>query len=137
MATEEITIDTLVNAPLDAVWDRYTQPDHIIRWNFASDDWCCPRASNDLRVGGKMTSRMEAKDGSFGFDFEGTYTEVSQNAALAYALEDGREVRTTFVPEGDAVRVTTRFDAETENDLEMQRAGWQAILENFRRHAES
>lgn len=137
MTVREIRIDTLVAAPLETVWNRYTRPDDIMRWNFASDDWCCPRASNDLRVGGKMTSRMEAKDGSFGFDFEGVYTEVAEKEALAYALEDGRRVRVTFTPEGDAVRVATVFDAETENDIEMQRDGWQAILDNFRRYAES
>lgn len=137
MTTTPVRIEAVIAAPIDTVWARYTQPEHVTQWNFASDDWCCPSASNDLRVGGKTTSRMEAKDGSFGFDFEGTYTEVDEPNVLAFVMEDGRSVRITFTPEGDAVRVVTVFDAETENDVEMQREGWQAILNNFKTHAES
>lgn len=136
MAFPKITIDTLIAAPLDTVWTAYTAPAHITRWNFASDDWCCPSAENDMRVGGTYKARMEAKDGSFGFDFEAVYDEVSPKERLVYTLGDGRRVETTFTPESDGVRVTTTFDAEGMHPLEMQREGWQSILNNFGRHAE-
>lgn len=136
MAFPKITIDTLIAAPLDTVWTAYTAPAHITRWNFASDDWCCPSAENDMRVGGTYKARMEAKDGSFGFDFEAVYDEVSPKERLVYTLGDGRRVETTFTPENDRVRVTTTFDAEGMHPLEMQRDGWQSILDNFGRHAE-
>ena len=137
MSAEKITIDTLVDAPLDKVWTRYTDPDHITKWNFASDDWCCPSASNDLRVGGRYTARMEAKDGSFGFDFGGTYTELTPRASMSYVLDDGRAVTTRFEQIDDKTRVTTAFEAEGQNSVEMQRDGWQAILNNFKAHAEA
>lgn len=137
MSTEKITIDAKVDAPVETVWARYTDPDHITRWNFASDDWCCPSASNDMQVGGKYSARMEAKDGSFGFDFEAIYTDITPERSLTYRLDDGRMVTTTFEPIGGQTQVTTVFDAETENDVEMQRGGWQAILNNFKAHAES
>ena len=133
----QIAIDTLVNAPVEIVWTRYTEPDHITQWNFASEDWCCPSAANDLQVGGRYIARMEAKDGSMGFDFGGTYDSVEPKKSLAYTLDDGRRVETTFTPEGSGTRVRTVFDAEGENSEEMQRSGWQAILDNFRRHAEA
>lgn len=137
MAFEKITISATVDAPSDKVWAAYTTPEDITQWNFASDDWCCPSASNDLRVGGKMTSRMEAKDGSFGFDFEGTYTDLEPGKSMTYVMEDGRAVTTNFTDLGaDRTEVTTVFDAETENDIDMQRGGWQAILNNFKAHAE-
>ncbi|WP_298498270.1 SRPBCC family protein [uncultured Maritimibacter sp.] len=137
MAFEKITITATVDAPSDKVWAAYTTPEDITQWNFASDDWCCPSASNDLRVGGKMKSRMEAKDGSFGFDFEGTYTDLEPGKSMTYVMEDGRAVTTNFTDLGaDRTEVTTVFDAETENDLDMQRGGWQAILDNFKAHAE-
>lgn len=137
MSAEKITIDTLIDAPLDKVWTCYTDPDHITRWNFASDDWCCPSASNDLRVGGRYTARMEAKDGSFGFDFGGTYTELTPRASMSYVLDDGRAVTTRFEQIDDKTRVTTAFEAEGQNPVEMQRDGWQAILNNFKAHAEA
>lgn len=133
----KITIDTLVAAPVDTVWTRYTDPEHITQWNFANDDWCCPTASNDLRPGGRYIARMEARDGSMGFDFGGTYESVTPKESLAYTLDDGRLVQTSFMPEGTGTRVTTTFDAEGTNSEEMQRAGWQAILDNFRAHAEA
>lgn len=133
----QITIDALVHAPRGTAWAAYTDPDHITQWNFADDSWHCPSASNDLRVGGKLKSRMEAKDGSFGFDFEGTYDQVTQEQSLTYVLEDGRAVTTTFEDKDEGTLVTTTFDAETENDIEMQRGGWQAILNNYKAHAES
>lgn len=137
MAAQKITIDALVDAPLDTVWTRYTDPDHITRWNFANDDWCCPSASNDLRVGGRYLARMEARDGSFGFDFGGTYTELTPRESMTYVLDDGRAVTTRFERIGDTTKVTTEFEAEGQNPVEMQRDGWQAILNTFKAHAEA
>lgn len=131
-----ITVTTLVEAPLQAVWNAYTQPQHIVQWNFASDDWHCPSAENDLRVGGKFSSRMAAKDGSFAFDFGGIYTQVEPQKSLAYDFGD-RKAEVLFEPVGDHTKVTVTFDPETTNPEEMQRAGWQAILGNFKKHAES
>lgn len=136
MTFPQITITALVAAPLAKVWSCWTEPAHITQWNFASDDWCCPRASNDLRVGGTYNARMEAKDGSFGFDFEALWFEVDEGKALGFTMGDGRKARTTFAPEGPGTRVTTTFDAEATNPLEMQRDGWQAILNNFKAYAE-
>lgn len=134
---EQINIEVLVNKPQPDVWTYFNEPDHITQWNFASDDWCCPRAENDLYVGGRLCSRMEAKDGSFGFDFEAIYDAVVHQAMIAYTLTDGRKVQTTFGDLGDATKVSTTFDPETENPADMQRAGWQAILDNFKKYAES
>ncbi|MEZ4803081.1 MAG: SRPBCC family protein [Gelidibacter sp.] len=136
METTKVTVETTVNAEPQKAWDYYTQPQHITKWNFASDDWCCPKAENDVRVGGKMNSRMEAKDGSFGFDFEGVYSEVKQHKKLAYALPDGRQVSTDFKEVDGKTKVTTVFDAETQNPVEMQKGGWQAILNNYKKHVE-
>jgi predicted 3-demethylubiquinone-9 3-methyltransferase (glyoxalase superfamily)/uncharacterized protein YndB with AHSA1/START domain len=136
-AFTKISIETTVHKPLDHVWNCYTQPEHITQWNFASDDWCCPRASNDLKVGGIYNARMEAKDGSFGFDFEAVYKEITYAQKLSFALGDGREVFVTFESKGNSTRVCTVFDAETENSLELQKSGWQAILDSFKKHAES
>lgn len=133
----EITISTNVNADTKKVWEAYTKPEHIVNWNFASDDWCCPSAENDLQVGGRYNARMEAKDGSFGFDFSAVYSEVIENEKLVYTLEDGRAVTTVFNDNGASTTVTTTFVAESENSVEMQREGWQAILDNFRNYAES
>ena len=124
-------------APAPRVWACWTEPAHITRWNFASPDWQCPRASNELVVGGKYMARMEAKDGSFGFDFEATYNEIVPQARLVYTMPDGRVVQTTFEALGDATKVTTIFDAETQNAADMQRDGWQAILNNFKAHTEA
>ncbi|MFO0764948.1 MAG: SRPBCC family protein [Patescibacteria group bacterium] len=132
-----INIEATINAPVEKVWTNYTEPEHITKWNFASDDWMCPSATNDLRVGGMLTARMEAKDGSFGFDFGGTYTEVIPNQRLAYTLGDGRKVEVNFSETDGVTTVTTAFDAETQNPEEMQRQGWQAILNNFKKHVES
>jgi uncharacterized protein YndB with AHSA1/START domain len=130
----KITIETLVNADLNRVWRAWNDPEAIRQWNAASDDWHTPRASVDLREGGKFTSRMEAKDGSEGFDFEGTYTRIVPHRLIEYRMSDGREVRVEFKPEAGGVRVRETFDAETENPPELQRQGWQAILDNFVRH---
>lgn len=136
MTKNSITVKALVNAPAQIAWRAYTNPVAITQWNFASDDWYCPTAENDLRVGGKMKSRMEAKDGSFGFDFEATYEEVIDQKKLAYGLADGRKVVITFESYGEKTNVVTMFDAESENSLEMQEAGWQAILNNYKAYAE-
>jgi uncharacterized protein YndB with AHSA1/START domain len=111
-------------------------PEHITKWNFASDDWCCPRASNDLKKGGKYAARMEAKDGSFGFDFEAIYDKVDNQKEIAYTMGDGRQAVTTFEDLGGKTKVTTIFDAESQNPVEMQRDGWQAIMNNFKKHVE-
>jgi uncharacterized protein YndB with AHSA1/START domain len=134
MSPQEITIEAMVAAPVDRAWAAFTTPADITQWNFASDDWCCPSAEVDLRVGGTYKARMEARDGSFGFDFEGLYEEVTPGRSLTLALGDGRKARTTFAPSGDGTRVTTVFDAETQHSIEMQRDGWQAILDNFAAH---
>ena len=137
MSTEQITISASVDAPLERVWSSYTEPQHITGWNIASDDWCCPSAENDLRIGGTYNARMEAKDGSFGFDFEAVYDEVDDRKSLGMRLSDGRQVRTTFEETDGVVQVTTVFDSDSENPIDMQRDGWQAILDNFKWYAES
>lgn len=136
MAFKSITIHATVAAPASKVWSYWTEPKHITQWNFASDDWCCPSAQNDLRTGGTYTARMEAKDGSFGFDFEGIYDDVVPGKLIAMTMGDGRTTRTSFESQGNTTLVTTTFDAETENSLDMQREGWQAILNNFKAYAE-
>jgi uncharacterized protein YndB with AHSA1/START domain len=136
METTKITVQSTIQADTQKVWDFYTQPEHIIGWNFASDDWHCPRATNDLRVGGKFSARMEAKDGSYGFDFNTQYDEVEVHEKIAYTMEDGRKAAITFSGENGATLVTVTFDAENQNDLEMQRSGWQAILDNFKKYVE-
>ncbi len=137
MTFQQVTIETVVNAPVATVWSSWTEPDHIIHWNFASDDWCCPSATSDLRVGGVYVARMEARDGSFGFDFSAVFGEVDVNRAITLNMDDGRTARTTFdvTPSGTVVR--TVFDAEGENAIDMQRAGWQSILDNFRKYTET
>ncbi len=136
MSTMKITIDATVAASPKKVWENWTKPEHITKWNFASDDWHCPKAANDLRVGGKLNSRMEAKDGSFGFDFEGTYDEVIEQKKIVYHIADGRQVITTFEPQGEKTKVTTTFEAENTHPIEMQRGGWLAILNNFKTYTE-
>lgn len=131
-----ITIQATVNAPIEKVWKLWTSTEHITKWNNASDDWHTPKAENDLRVGGKFLSRMEAKDGSMGFDFIGTYDAVEKNKLISYVMEDGRKCKTTFTANGNETEITTSFDAETENSEELQRSGWQAILNNFKMYCE-
>jgi uncharacterized protein YndB with AHSA1/START domain len=135
--TNIITVEATVKAPVEKVWQLWTEPKHIQRWNNASDDWHTPFSENDLRVGGKFTSRMEAKDGSFGFDFGGVYDEVKPNQVIAFTIGDGRKVKITFTKEGGDTRVTEIFEAENQNPVEMQRGGWQAILNNFKKYTES
>jgi uncharacterized protein YndB with AHSA1/START domain len=136
MENQKIIVEASVNAPMSKVWEHWTEPKHITQWNNASDDWHTPHAENDLRVGGKFLSRMEAKDGSFGFDFEGIYSEVIPFEKIRYGLEDGREVETIFTATGDTTTLTTTFDAENENPIDMQKGGWQAILNNFKKYVE-
>lgn len=132
----KITVETTVTATIAKVWGAYTTPQDIIKWNAASDDWHTTKASVDLREGGEFSSRMEAKDGSFGFDFAGTYTKIVPNQLIEYAFGD-RAATVEFLPAGDSVTVRVTFDAETENPVEMQRGGWQAILANFKKHVEA
>lgn len=134
---QKITVEVTVNQTMDKVWKMWTTPEDIIKWNNASDDWHTPKAENDLRIGGKFLSRMEAKDGSFGFDFIGTYTSVKINEEIAYTMEDGRTCVTNFSKEGNATKIVTTFDAEAENSIEMQKGGWQAIANNFKKYAEA
>jgi uncharacterized protein YndB with AHSA1/START domain len=133
---EKITINTTVHVPVDKAWIFYTEPEHITKWNHASDDWHSPSAENDLRTGGKFSIRMEAKDGSAGFDFGGVYDEVKEHESIKYTMGDGRKVIVHFENKGNHTHITIVFDAETENSLEMQRQGWQAILDNYRKYAE-
>lgn len=137
MNTSKITVVATVAASSQKVWDYWTQPKHITKWNFASPDWHCPSSENDLRVGGKMKSRMEAKDGSFGFDFEAVYDEVINQKKIAYTMEDGRQAITHFENVDGKTKVTTTFDAENTHSLEMQQGGWQAILDNFKNYVEA
>jgi uncharacterized protein YndB with AHSA1/START domain len=132
----KITVETVVNADLNNVWDAWNNPADIERWNTAQDDWHTTRSTVDLREGGKFLARMEAKDGSEGFDFEGTYTRVVPRETIEYRMSDGREVKVEFLKAAAGVRVRETFDAETENSPELQRTGWQAILDNFARYVE-
>lgn len=136
MSKNKITVQTTISANHAKVWDYYTNPQHITYWNFASSDWQCPVASNDMRVGGKYMARMEAKDGSFGFDFEAIYDEVIEEVGFTYTMGDGRQASATFEGLGDQTMVIINFDAESENSVEMQRNGWQAILDNFKNYVE-
>lgn len=137
MNTEKITVQSTVSADTKKVWEYYTNPEHITKWNFASDDWHCPRATNDMRVGGKYTARMEAKDGSWGFDFEAVYDEVIVGEKFTYTMGDGRQASVIFKNPGEKTEIIVTFDAETENSIEMQKNGWQAILNNFKKYAET
>ncbi len=131
-----ITVETVVNAPMERVWICWTDPLHIVKWNNASEDWHTPFAENDLRAGGKFLSRMEAKDGSAGFDFWGIYDEVRKEEYIAYTLGDERKVRITFERKGKDTKIIETFEAEGTFSQEMQKSGWQAILDNFRKYSE-
>ncbi len=133
----KIKIEASVNAPIEKVWKMWNTPSDIIQWNFADPSWHSPSSENDLRVGGKFKNRMEAKDGSFGFDFEGTYDTVELNKEISYTMGDGRSATVLFLEENGVTHIQTTFDAETINDPEMQKQGWQAILNNFVTYAES
>jgi uncharacterized protein YndB with AHSA1/START domain len=131
-----ITVQSTINASIDKVWEFWTLPEHITKWSFASPDWHTPYAENDLREGGKFKSTMAAKDGSMSFDFGGEYTLVEKNKAIEYVLEDGRKVEITFTETQNGVEIIESFDPETQNPEEMQRGGWQAILDNFKSYVE-
>lgn len=135
--SNKITVAATIHADAKKAWDHYTKPGHITKWNFADPSWHCPSASNDMRVGGKYSARMEAKDGSFGFDFEAIYDEIVNGEKFTYTLGDGRQATVIFKKNGDQTDVTVSFDPENENPLEMQKGGWQAILNNFKSYTET
>jgi len=133
----KVTVEATVNAPVEKVWKTWSEPQHIKNWCAASEDWHAPKAENDLRTGGTFSTRMEAKDGSFGFDFGGVYDNVKKNELIEYTMGDGRKVKVIFSPSGDQTKIVETFDAEATNPVEMQRGGWQAILDNFKKYTES
>lgn len=134
--TNPITVETTVKAPIAKVWSAYTSPEDIKQWNAPSEDWHTTKASVDLRVGGEFSSRMEAKDGSFGFDFAGAYTKIAPQQLLAYDFGD-RKATVAFAPGADGVNVRVTFDPETQHPVDFQRRGWQAILDNFAKYVEA
>ncbi|MEN5054262.1 MULTISPECIES: SRPBCC family protein [Sphingobacterium] len=133
----KINVTAIVNAPIEIVWDAWNTPSDIMQWNSADPNWHCPASENDVRVNGKFKNRMEAKDGSFGFDFEGIYDKVELFKELAYSMNDGRKVRTVFTEKDGKTTLSTVFDAESENEVEVQKQGWQAILNSFVKYVES
>jgi uncharacterized protein YndB with AHSA1/START domain len=132
-----ITVTTTIEASIEKVWDAWNKPEQITKWCFASDDWHAPRATNDLKVGGRFNTRMEAKDGSFGFDLQGMYDVVESNTLIKYHLEDGRNVEIHFSLVEGKTSIVEKFDPENQNPHEMQQAGWQMILNNFKKYVES
>lgn len=132
----KVTVESIINAPVEKVWKYWSEPEHIKNWCSASPDWHVPFAENDLQDGGKFSTRMEAKDGSFGFDFGGIYDQVKTNELIEYTMSDGRKVDIHFTVSGNETKVVETFDAESTNPVEMQRGGWQAILDNFKKYTE-
>ncbi|NGM73668.1 SRPBCC domain-containing protein [Sphingobacterium sp. SGL-16] len=132
-----VHIEAEVNAPLQKVWDDYNSPQAITKWNQASADWYCPSSTVDLRTGGRFQNRMEAKNGSFGFDFEGEYLEVLPLQKIVYRMDDDRKVWINFIEEGDNTRLKIDFEAEDMNPVELQKEGWQAILNSFKNYTEN
>ena len=130
----KISVQAIINAPVTIVWKNWTSPEAITKWNNASDDWHTPLAENDLRVGGKFLFRMEAKDGSMGFDFGGVYDKVDANKLIEYKIDDGRKVEIKFSVENNKTKVVETFEAENFNSIELQRTGWQSILDNFKKY---
>ena len=135
--SKSITVGVTVNASAEKVWKYWTLPQHIVKWNNASEDWHSPSAENDLQIGGHFLIRMQAKDGSFGFDFGGIYNNVRTNEYLQYTIDDGRKVEVIFTTQGNLTEVTETFEIEDQNSELMQRDGWQAILNNFKRYVEN
>jgi uncharacterized protein YndB with AHSA1/START domain len=133
----KITVEVIVHAPVEKVWEYWTEPQHITKWSFASDDWHAPYAENDLQAGGKFLTRLEAKDGSFGFDLGGVYDEIQENELISYTLGDGRKVTITFNSQENGTKVIESFDAEGTHSIEQQKAGWQAFLDNFKKYTEN
>lgn len=132
----KIVVSNTIEKPISKVWEYYNSPEHIVNWNFATEDWQCPWAENDMKVGGVYKAKMEAKDGSFGFELKAVYSEIIPEKSFVYILEDKREVSVKFLEKGQATFVEISFDAEQQNPAEMQKAGWQAILDNFKKYAE-
>lgn len=132
-----ITISTTVEAPIAKAWEVWTKPEFIVQWNFANDEWCCPSATNELRAGGKFSWRMEAKDGSMGFDYNGEYLKIEENTRILLKLEDDRKVEVSFSEQGGNTTVTESFEIEDENSAEMQKQGWSAILANYKKCVEA
>ncbi|WP_199119883.1 SRPBCC family protein [Pedobacter sp. ASV28] len=132
----KITLETLVNAPIEKVWKYFTEPAYIKQWNNASDDWHTPKATNNLSIGGRFSYTMAAKDGSFSFDFGGVYDDIQENKYIAYTLGDGRKVDILFSSTGENTKITETFEAEEQNPIERQQGGWQAILNNFKKLVE-
>ncbi len=135
--TKTITVETVVCNPVEKVWAHWNEPAHITKWYFASDDWHAPKAESNLHVNGKFSIRMEAKDGSFGFDLGGIYSKIELNKSIEFVLEDGRKVWIQFFSNGNETTVTEIFEPENENTIELQQGGWQAILNNFKKYSES
>ena len=135
---EKLTVSAEINKSKAQVWELFNKPEHIVKWNFAHESWECPSAKNDLKVGGKLELRMQAKDGSFGFDLVGIYDDVVENESLKYNFEDGRNIEVIFEKLSDhKTKVTQNFEPENQNPLEFQKEGWQAILDNFKKYSES
>lgn len=135
---EKITLKSTILKPVEKVWEYFTKPEHITKWNFATNDWKCPTAESDLREGGKFNYRMEAKDGSFGFDYAGTFDEIVPEKRLSYTLGDGRKVEVSFnAIDSGTTEIVEIFEPEKQNPLEMQRNGWNKILHNFEKYAEN
>lgn len=130
----KVQVSTEIRNAISIVWNAYTHPIHIVNWNFASTDWCCPKANLDLRENGKFLYRMQARDGTMGFDFSGCFTKIVPNKLLEYVLDDGRTVRVQFEEKNDWIAVCIDFDPETVNPIELQRDGWQAILNQFKKY---
>jgi uncharacterized protein YndB with AHSA1/START domain len=137
MKDEKITIEAIVNSDIAKTWKYYNQANHIVNWNFASDDWCCPKVETDFKAGGKYLARMEAKDGSFGFDFEAVFDEVREPESVVYTMGDGRRAEIEFKEEDEKTLVKISFDPEQTNSRELQQNGWQSILNNFKKYVES
>ena len=135
MTNEKITVKALITKSKEKVWDYYTNPAHIVKWNFADPSWQCPAASNDIRIGGKYFARMESKDGRFGFDYIAIYTDLNEGSNFTYEFQ-GRKVNVSLIDHNDQTEITITFDPENENPLELQRNGWQAILNNYKNYAE-
>jgi len=133
----KITVSIVTSIPLEKAWDLWTLPEHIVNWNFASEDWCAPNATNDLKIGGTFSYRMEAKDGSFGFDLKGTYIAIKPMELIEYNLEDNRKVSINFESKNNETHIIQTFEAENQNPIELQQNGWQAIMNNYKIYAEN
>lgn len=137
MSTSKITVQSTLNTNAKKAWEYYTKPEHITKWNFADPSWHCPSASNDMKVGGTYKARMEAKDGSFGFDFESVYTELNPGKSFTYKMSDGREAIVDFKENAGKTDVTVQFDPESQNPVDFQKGGWQAILDSYKKYTEN